>query len=284
MIYNKDASFPYPILSRTSTSYENNYFDFSITDVKEDSDHFIFNFSYEIGSPFIEKMLKENKATLVIIVQSNDNYFKRIGIDETELILNKNRFSLSKRTKIQLHIQTLEDISFSEADDLNDFYKEFRNQIVVERHSLLGYSDEAVLEHSDIKPLELFEQSIRSDLPVPFKVELTNEMIVLVFRSKEESLEVSGLKPSIRNMYLYIGLSRALKDILETYGKDEEFVQIESIQMPENGLHMKLCELMLSKNITELSDDRIDEVIQMMADDIVEKYVHSVKEMSENGH
>ena len=282
MIYNKDASFPYPVLSRTANSYQENYFEFDIMDVKETNDNYIFTFNYEVSSPFIEDLINKEKAVVVFIAQSKDNTFKRLNKYDREITFPKKRFSLSDRTKLQLHIQTLEEISFSEATDLNDFYNEFKDEIVIKPHSLLGYSDEVVLENNDIKPLEVFEQSIRPTLSVPFKVEFTSEMIVLVFRDQKDSLTGAGLTAHVRNMYLYVGLSQALRNFIEAYGKDEEFVQIENVSMPQNGLHSKLKDLMLSKNITELSVDTIDETIQFISDSIIEKYIESIRGMVEH--
>jgi len=282
MIYNKDASFPYPVLSRTANSYQENYFTFDINDVKETKDSYIFSFEYTISSPFIEQLINQGKAVVVFIAQSKDNTFKRLDPNTREIVFPKKRFSLSERTKLQLHIQTLTNVSFSEATDLNEFYNEFKDDIVVKSHSLLGYSDEVVLESNDIKPLEVFEQAIRPNLSVPFKVELTNETIVLAFRTQNDSLSGAGLTANLRNMYLYVGLSHALRNFIEAYGQDEEFVQIANITMPDTGLHEKLKDLMLSKNITELSVETIDETIQLMADNIIEKYIESIRGISEH--
>ena len=282
MIYNKDASFPYPVLSRTTNSYQENYFTFDINDVKETKDSYIFSFEYNISSPFIERLINQGKAVVVFIAQSKDNTFKRLDPNTREIVFPKKRFSLSERTKLQLHIQTLTNVSFSEATDLNEFYNEFKDDIVVKSHSLLGYSDEVVLESNDIKPLEVFEQAIRPNLSVPFKVELTNETIVLAFRTQNDSLSGAGLTANLRNMYLYVGLSHALRNFIEAYGQDEEFVQIANITMPDTGLHEKLKDLMLSKNITELSVETIDETIQLMADNIIEKYIESIRGISEH--
>ncbi|WKK69969.1 hypothetical protein [Brochothrix thermosphacta] len=85
-------------------------------------------------------------------------------------------------------------------------------------------------------------------------------------------------------MYLYIGLNRALTDFIETYGKDEDFIDLESISIPENGLHIKLRDLMLSKNIIEVNPEKMDELIQTISNGIVEKYTDSVREMAGNGN
>lgn len=283
MIYNKDAVFPYPVLSRTSSSFKDNFFDFDVEKIRENDSYYYFTLSYKLSSPFIEKLLKERKAILVLIIQSGDNYFEQLEYGKNEVELKKNRLSLSKRTRLQLHIQTLEDITFGESDDLIEFYKEYRDKIEVKSYSLLGYSDEVVFEGSKSKPLDIFEQSIREDLPIPFKVELKSETIMLVFKDRKHSLESSGVKRASRNMYLYIGLYRALVDFIQEIGEEEEFINLETIPTLEKGLHIKLRDLMLSKNITEIDTDNLDEIIQEISDGIIEKFTDGIREMAGNG-
>lgn len=284
MIYNKDAAFPYPVLSRTVQSYQDNYFTFDVHVTDEDEANYDFSLEYEISSPFLIKLLKSEKATLMLIIQSGDNYFEKISYGQDKINLKKNRLSLSKRTKLQLHIQSLEKIIFNEAEDLALFYSEYKDEIEVKSHSLLAYSDEVVFESSEVKPIDIFEQSIKSELSVPFKVELTGETIVLVFRDRETALEEANIKKNLRNMYFYIGLNRALTEFIESnIQEDEEFIALETID-PEKGLHRKLKDLMISKGITEIDPESVDEVIQKMSDNIIGKYTKGVKEMAENGN
>ena len=284
MIYNKDAAFPYPVLSHTSSSYENNDFEFNVDTIKETKETYIFPLSYTIGSSFIEQLILEKKATLVLIVQSGDNYFEELSYNQKEIVLPKNRLSLSKRTRLQLHIQTLETIDFSMADDLSNFYAPYKSDIRLKRHTLLGYSNEVVFEGSEVKPLDIFEQSIKENLTVPFEVKITNETILLLFRDRESSLEVSDVSNHLRNMYFYIGLNRALTEFINVYGNDEEFIDLTSLPVMEKGLHEKLKDLMISKNIKELDPDNLDETIQSISDDIIEKYIEGVKGMIEDGN
>ena len=248
----------------------------------EEDDYYIFTLHYEISSPFLIQLLEAEEARLMLIVQSGDNHFEKISYGQTEVKLKKNRLALSKRTKLQLHIQSLNTITFSDAHDLSLFYAEYKDEIEVKAYSLLGYSDEVVFESSSVKPVDIFERSIREELPVPFKVELSSETIILVFRDLETSLEKGNLKKNVRNMYFYLGLNRALIDFVQTYASDEEFLALESID-PEKGLHRKLKELMLSKGITEVDPERLDETIQNMSDKIIEKYTTGIKEMADHG-
>lgn len=281
MIYNKDAVFPYPVLSRTSQSYQENYFTFDVNVTDEDEANYEFSLNYKISSPFLIKLLQEDKAALMLIIQSGDNYFEKISYGQEKINLKKNRLSLSKRTKLQLHILSMEKITFNQAEDLVKFYNDYKDEIEVKRHSLLAYSDEVIFESSEEKPVDLFEQLIDSELPIPFKVELTSETIRLIFKNREISLEDSHIKASLRNLYVYIGLIRALTEFIESNIGNEEFIVLETID-PEKGLHRKLKDLMMNRGVTDIDPENLDYVIQKMSDNIIVKYTNGVREMVEN--
>ena len=74
MIYKKYANFPYPILTNTSNSYDNCSFILDI-DLEENTNEYIFEIKYDITSPFIQGLLKNGQATLILIIKSKDNKF-----------------------------------------------------------------------------------------------------------------------------------------------------------------------------------------------------------------
>lgn len=284
MIYNKDAVFPYPILSETSNSYLNNSFILDITGVKETNEKYIFLFSCNIGSSFIVNMLKQNKAVLIFIIQSEDNIFEEITYYQNQIEIRKERLSLNARTKIQLQIQSRDKIYFAYATDLNNFYDSVKDKISVKKHSLLGYSNESILEGCQAKPLELFEQTIREDLEIPFQVELRSDTINLVFQNQDDSLTSLHCNKNARNMYIYLGLNRAITDFINEYiTEDEESIVLNSLPTIDRGLHLKLRDLMINKNITEIRPEKIDSIIQSISDKLIEKFSNCIKEMSKGG-
>ena len=105
MIYKKDANFPYPILTNTSNSYDNCSFILDVN-LEENTNEYIFEINYDINSSFIEKLLKDRQATLVLIIQSKDNKFFNIDYGQKTISISKSRISLSKRTTIQLFVQS----------------------------------------------------------------------------------------------------------------------------------------------------------------------------------
>src|SRR5699024_12780151 len=124
MIYRKDANFPYPVMSNTSSSFSENYFNLDV-EVSENGEFYRFDFNYEIDSEFMKGLLINGKAQLILIIQSRDNKFFKLNLYQGKVEIHKSRISINNSTSIQMHIQALQDINFSLNHDLNDFYNQF---------------------------------------------------------------------------------------------------------------------------------------------------------------
>ncbi|MDG4658523.1 hypothetical protein P6P90_16545 [Ectobacillus antri] len=283
MIYKKDANFPYPLLTNTSTSYESSNF---ILDVQlhENVHHYRFDINYEIDSEFIMNLLHTNKAQLVLVVQSKDNKFFKLKPHETYVTIEKSRISVSKRTSLQLHLQSLEDISFANNDDLNDFYRAFKSDIVIPKHTILGFSNVVIFDGSITKPLALFEKKVDPTLASDIKIELGTETIIIHY--KDEQLQFSGFPKAqaLNNPYVYMGLQKALQRFIVNNDPDAEQVDLNEIDTPTDPLDLKLYNLMKKKMVQELSVDNIDEVIYAISDRIIERYTAAIKGLSSNGN
>src|SRR5699024_7554294 len=142
-------------------------------------DSYIFIFEYELHSEFLMSLLRNDKAHLNIIIQSNDNCYKRIKYSDNLIEIPKKRLSLNKKTIIQLQIQSKQEVSFAESKELTAFYKEFRKDIIVPKNSLLGFSNFVRYDGEGNKPLHLFEYETNPQLKSEFKVELSPSTIVL---------------------------------------------------------------------------------------------------------
>ena len=150
MIYKKDANFPYPLLTNTSNSYDGCNFILDIG-LNENTYDYIIQIDYDIESDFIKKLIEEDKARLVLVVQSKDNKFYNLKLGQNTISITKNRISLIKgRTTIQLLIQSKEEINFKENNDLNPFYGSIKDQINVPKHSVLGFSNSVILDGNSI--------------------------------------------------------------------------------------------------------------------------------------
>ncbi|MCD8819090.1 hypothetical protein [Mammaliicoccus sciuri] len=284
MIYNKDASFPYPVLTNSMNGYENSIFEFDIVGLSENDSNYIFEIKYEIGSSFIKNLIRNEKAVIVFIISSQDNYFIKLNKDQTEITVSKSRVSLSNRTSIQLNIQSVEEISMDECKDLTPFYNNFKDKLKLKKHVLLGYSNIIKYQGSKNKPLQLFEKAVDKNQKAAFQVELSENTIVLCFKDSSYLINDLVNDKNIQNMYLYTGLSRALLRFIDNYS-EEEYVDIELLSDNlENDLDQKLLDLMKNKGVKEISYDQIDEVIDKISDRIIEKYIIALKRGMENGN
>lgn len=283
MIYKKDANFPYPILTNTSNSYDNCSFILDIN-LEENTNEYIFEINYDITSPFIEKLLQNGQATLVLIIQSKDNKFFNIEYGQKTKSISKSRISLSKRTTIQLFIQSNEEINFKNNYDLSSFYEEFKDEIDVPKNSILGFSNSVIFDGSTNKPLELFEKKVNPNLKSDVKIELGSETIIINY--KNESLQFTDLPQSstFNNPYVYMGLQKALYRFIVNNSEDHECVDLEEIEPPNDGLDFKLYNLMRKKKISELNIENIDEVIYSISDKMLEKYTAAVRGLYSNGN
>ena len=93
MIYKKDANFPYPVLTNTSTSYENSSFLLDVT-LEENTNDYRFAIEYQISSPFIKKLIATGEAVPILIIQSKDNKFYKLEPNQKAIEVRKNRVSL----------------------------------------------------------------------------------------------------------------------------------------------------------------------------------------------
>ena len=283
MIYKKDANFPYPILTNTSNSYDNCSFILDIN-LEENTNEYIFEINYDITSPFIEKLLQNGQATLVLIIQSKDNKFFNIEYGQKTKSISKSRISLSKRTTIQLFIQSNEEINFKNNYDLSSFYEEFKDEIDVPKNSILGFSNSVIFDGSTNKPLELFEKKVNPNLKSDVKIELGSETIIINY--KNEALQFTDLPQSstFNNPYVYMGLQKALYRFIVNNSEDHEEVDLDEIEPPSDGLDFKLYNLMKKKKISELNIENIDEVIYSISDKMLEKYTAAVRRLYSDGN
>ena len=275
MIYKKDANFPYPLLTNTSSSYSSSNFILDI-ELEENTTGYRFGIEYDIDSEFITRLLENKKAELILVIQSRDNKFYNIEFGKKFITIPKSRISLSKRTIVQLLIKSNDEISFKDNEDLNDFYNQFKSEIIVPKNSILGFSNTVTFEGSSSKPLELFEKSVDPDLKSDLDIELGSETIIIKYKNENLQFIDSPISQTLNNAYVYMGLQKALYRFVINNGVDGE-VDLDSIDVPENGLDLKLYNLMKKKMVSEVSLENIDSVIYLISDKILEKFSSAVR-------
>lgn len=282
MIYKKEANFPYPVLTNTTSTYVNPYFSLDVS-LEENTNAYRFKLDYEISSPFIQELIRQHKATVIFIIQSKDTRFVKLTPNQQYVDIEKSRISLNKRTSIQLQIQTTEAITFALNEDLTAFYTPFKEDIQLAQNKLLGYSNVVIFEGSIQQPLVLFEKKLDEQLTSDIKIELGTETIIIHY--KKADFQFNGMRNgrNFNTPYLYLGLQKALQHFVSEHGRDEEAVDLTQMDVPESGLDYKLYNLMTKKMITEISTENIDEVIALISERLIEKYSVAVRELDQNG-
>lgn len=281
MIYKKDANFPYPLLTNTSSSYQGCNFVLDVS-LEENSENYRFEIKYDIDSNFIIELLQTKHAQLVLVIQSKDNKFFNLKLGEQYIEIPKSRISLSKRTNIQLLIQAKEEICFAKNEDLSPFYDALKDEIVVSKHSILGFSNCVIFEGSNNKPLELFEKRVNPNIKSDIKIELGSETIMIQYKKEELQFSDSPMSNTLNNHYIYMGLQKALYRFIVTHSEDGESVDLEQLDHPEDGLDFKLYTLMKKKMVQELNVENMDEVICLISDRILDKHANAIKGLYQN--
>lgn len=283
MIYKKDATFSYPVLTNTSTSYEDSSFILDVS-LEENTNDYRFIIDYKLSSPFLKSLIDTGDANAILIIQSKDNKFYKLDPKQRAIEVPKSRVSLNKRTSIQMHLQSTNEINFSYNHDLASFYDDFKDEITIPKHSLLGYSNIVVFEGSIQNPLVLFEKKLNEDINSDIKIELGTETIIIHYRKEDYQFNGLGSSQAFNNPYIYAGLRTALQRFIHEYSEQgEDYVELSQITQPENLLDYKLYQLMSKKMIEEVSSENLDEVISLISDRIIERYAGAVKELINNG-
>ena len=274
MIYKKDANFPYPILTNTSNAYNNAKFHLVIG-LDEIGNDYCFEPQYDISSEFIKSQIQSENASLILVVQNKDTKFYEMDQDQKFIKIPRERISIKEKTSIQLLIKAKEDISFINNEDLSDFYGNFKESILVPKNSILGLSNIITLNVIK-KPQELFEKKLDPNLKGPFEIELSNETIILKFKNENYQFVDIPNNRDLNNAYIREGLGRAVINFVINNG-EENVVEIDEIDPPEVELDFKLYNLMKSRNVKEVSLENIDEVVNIIGNNIIEKFTNAVR-------
>lgn len=290
MIYNnKNAVFNYPVFTNNSNSYNSQDFILSIKDVKQDNETNEIFYEIQIDSLFIKGLIESKKVAMICVIQSKDNQYYMIDQMKGKIVVPKTQLSLKRSTNIQILLKATEDIDFINCFELTPTFNSVKDEIKIPKNNLVGYSNVEILSGVEVNSVELFERKINRDLNVPFKVTLTENNIVLNFQDSKYLLDQFSRPNALNNMYIYVGLSRALQNfiinnrILSEEGYDD--LAIEMDQVDQSGLSVldqKLYGLLINKNIELLEFSTIDEPVNQIAPEIIDSFVNEVLRGREN--
>ena len=282
MIFSKNAIFPYPVLKNELDDYTENIFNLEV-DLKDNTNEFIFEITYEIGSDYIKNLIDTNKAALFLVIRAKDNKFFRVE-NNSKVSIPKNRISLDNRTSIQLIIRAEEQIDFQDNNDLTDFYTGIKTKISIDKHCLLGLSNVVIFDGSMRKPFDIFEKRISSDLNSDIKIEVGSETIIIEYKHEDYQFVTSPNSSILNYPYIYMGMQKALMKMIKEKSDDGESLDFNDMEMPEEPLYAKLYNLLKSKGIDGVDINNIDEVIYKSSDRILEKFSNVIKGLNENGN
>lgn len=237
-----------------------------------------FNITYNLGSSYIKNLIDSGKTRAILIIKSIDSQFYFLGSEKETISIMKNQISLDGRTTAQIHIQALSNLSYQDNDDLSKRYYAFRDEILINRHCVIGYSGTIEFDGSDKEAMGLFEYSLDPSMKKDFKIEITQDNILLVWKNPKDS--ITG-DEGLLNLYLYLGLSGTLIDFLTRHSVDPDSgfeVFIDNVaQSPGTVLDKKITKLLQNRGITELYFENIDEAIFLIADSIIPKFTQSIE-------
>jgi len=279
MIFDKESTFPYPILSKFTEDYVDAKFTLKV-DVQDGQDDYIFGVEYILTSKFLADLIQQKKATMYLLIQSKDSKFYELIYSRVNV--PKNRISLNKRTNLQLVLMANDEISFHQNNELDLFYEAEKSKIKVKKYNVLAISNVEKYNGDLKKPFELFEKRVDPTIKSDIKIEFGEETIVIVYKRKEFQYIGYTKSKTLNNHYIYIGLQKALTKFLFDLSEEKDEVYIDEINDPDNPLNLKLYRLLKTKGVKTLSLENMDEVIAMISDRIIEKHYNAIEETFSN--
>lgn len=284
VLYNKPATFPYPILANFSDDYRDPKFELDV-DLSENTEGYLLKLEVKVSSSFLKGLLKKQKASLVLIIKDMDSRFLTVPfLEKITIPLGKDALTLVSRTTFQLMVKSEEELRFIGNEDLNEFFQPYLSRIVVPAHRILGYSNLVTFSGRRKKSYELFERRVNKHQDMEFQVSLGEETIMLSFQKEDFLLQDVPQGRNLLNPYLYIGLSRALENFIRVNGEPEgEEVNLNEMLEFKSELDEKLYNLLLEKGIDSFSLEDLDIVIHLISENMLEKFTMAVRGLRDEG-
>lgn len=280
MIFSKNVTFPYPIFSPFSEDYVKGVFDFQIEDVYDNDDEYRFEIKYELDNPFFSELVKKNQAKIYFVID-NVTYFY-FELTSNYFTVSKKRVALNKRTRFQILIITKEKISLKNNTYLDPIYKEESEHIIIEKNQTIALSNVITYDGEMKKPYDLFNFEVKEDLKQEVKINISNEIITIVYSDIKYKYDGFVKAKHLNNHYVYLGLTKALMRLVNLYGGEHQEVVIADHDTFNEELNKKILSLLKIYKVDILSHENIDEVIHQISDKIILKHYLAIKEMSKN--
>lgn len=284
MIYKQATNFSYPILNNLQNDYIDGNFNINIMTDYKFGKNYQFNIELDLGSNFLLKQIEDGKAKLLLLVSSVGSSYYEFTLDNPIVLIPDNRIYLKERTEFQVIVMSTSVISFEKNEELHPFYKDFKNEIKVNKGKLLAFSNHYTFKGDIKKAPRLLEYRLNSNLKLPVDIELGDDTIVVEYKDESYNFNDLGAHNSFKNFYIYAGLQKALLNLISKNlsDSDESSLGLETgvaVERINEGtdLDMKLKDLLLYKGVETLHLDNIDQAVQLIANGIIENYKNDVR-------
>ena len=284
MIYDKEVSFPYPILSRLTDDYPDSRFEI-VTHLYEENNAYRIEINSELNSDFLKNLLRSNKAVMKAIVSSKDSKIYPINnFDKVySIVIDKNRLALNTALKIQLFIVSTTDINFKYNSDIDKFYRKYKNSINVSRNNILAFSNVEKYNGDLRKPFDIIETKVDKNLKSEIKIELGTELITIIFKEKKYQFTEFVNKKSLKNHYVYMALQKVLMVMVKDISPlDEQMIVSDVIEDDLPELYRKMIGLLKNKGVSIVDFENVDEVIYKITDHIIDKHYFGILKESDH--
>lgn len=281
MIYTEEASFPYPIVSSNSSDYVDNTFNFDIK-IIDDSEHYDLKFDITLGSEYLESLIKDGSIEYIALIKTQDSSFYKLDRDN-HVKVGKRKLSFKSNSKIQLIMRTRKPLNFGDNYDLDPFFTDDGEDILIGSNSIIGFSNVVIFEKSEKTSIDLFEKKVDKSISSEIKIEIREENIALIFKDDKYQFGKTMEAKRLTYPYIYIGLQKLLMEMVVMDSKnDDNILEIDnnSIADISKPVYGKVVRLLLNKGINQVSFDEIDEIITKISPNIINEYYRGVMGVS----
>lgn len=275
MIFKKDVNFPYPVLSPFTSDYKDSYFGINV-DLEDHDSMYKFKVKMKLECRFLEELISAKRAKMFLVVESQDVKFYEFN--GQDIVVNKNRISLSKRTFFQMYISTIKRVPMRDNVFLDEFYDDKKTKMFLDAGSVLAISNVEKFDGDLKKPFDLFEKMVDANIKSDIKIELGTELIMIKYKTPELQYKNMRRRNTLNNHYVYLGLQKALMLMIKDLGENDELL-IENLDDVDNKVYRKIQNLLKVKRVANINYENLDEVIYKISDRILEKHTIAVKEL-----
>jgi hypothetical protein len=232
----------------------------------------------QLNSEYLKNLLKLKKIEYYVLIKTQDSSFYKLP-ENNILEIKRSKLSFKSNSQIQLILKSNEVLDFKDNYDLDSFYTIDGESILINKNSILGFSNVVIFEKSEKTSADIFEKKIDKSLKSQIKIEIRDEHIVILFKDEKYQFGKFSESKKLNYPYLYIGLQKLLMEmIVADCGNQDNILEINknSVANASKGVYRKVVKLLENKGVKQVTFDEIDEVINQISPDIINEYYKGV--------